>query len=149
MDYSEAPAAHVSTSDLGPIESPAGRVRVFALTTGDADEGFALAALPAAPEPHRAIPRALLESELFGQGVAKLMSPRLPDSGLDLRNAVESFENQLIVQALERTKWNKKQAASLLGLNRTTLVEMLKRKGITPPRRQTAPQRQMQSELEI
>ena len=32
----------------------------------------------------------------------------------------------------ERTKWNKKQAASLLGLNRTTLVEMLKRKRLGP-----------------
>lgn len=57
---------------------------------------------------------------------------RLPDAGIDLRDAVESFENQLIRQALERTKWNKKQAASLLGLNRTTLVEMLKRKRIGP-----------------
>jgi transcriptional regulator with PAS, ATPase and Fis domain len=55
---------------------------------------------------------------------------RLPESGIDLRNAVESFENSLIRQALERTKWNKNQAARLLGLNRTTLVEMLKRKRI-------------------
>jgi transcriptional regulator with GAF, ATPase, and Fis domain len=59
-------------------------------------------------------------------------SPQLPEVGVDLRDAVESFENQLIVQALERTRWNKKQAARLLGLNRTTLVEMLKRKGIEP-----------------
>jgi transcriptional regulator with PAS, ATPase and Fis domain len=55
---------------------------------------------------------------------------RLPDIGIDLRTAVESFENNLIRQALERTKWNKNQAARLLGLNRTTLVEMLKRKRI-------------------
>jgi transcriptional regulator with GAF, ATPase, and Fis domain len=54
----------------------------------------------------------------------------LPDTGIDLRAAVESFENQLIQQALLRTGWNKKQAAGLLGINRTTLVEMLKRKGI-------------------
>jgi transcriptional regulator with PAS, ATPase and Fis domain len=73
-----------------------------------------------------------LPQRLCGLGVEKRMSPRLPDLGLDLRNAVESFENQLIRQALERTKWNKKQAASLLGLNRTTLVEMLKRKRINP-----------------
>jgi transcriptional regulator with PAS, ATPase and Fis domain len=73
-----------------------------------------------------------LPQRLCGLGVEKRMSPRLPDAGLDLRNAVESFENQLIRQALERTKWNKKQAASLLGLNRTTLVEMLKRKRINP-----------------
>jgi transcriptional regulator with PAS, ATPase and Fis domain len=73
-----------------------------------------------------------LPQRLCGLGVEKRVSPRLPDTGLDLRNAVESFENQLIRQALERTKWNKKQAASLLGLNRTTLVEMLKRKRINP-----------------
>lgn len=55
---------------------------------------------------------------------------KLPDNGIDLRGAVESFENNLIRQALERTRWNKNQAAKLLGLNRTTLVEMLKRKRI-------------------
>ena len=52
----------------------------------------------------------------------------LPDGGMDLRAAVSAFENNLIRQALERTGWNKNQAARLLGLNRTTLVEMLKRK---------------------
>jgi DNA-binding NtrC family response regulator len=55
-------------------------------------------------------------------------SPDLPDGGVELRSAVEAFENGLIRQALERTGWNKNQAARLLGLNRTTLVEMLKRK---------------------
>jgi DNA-binding NtrC family response regulator len=54
----------------------------------------------------------------------------LPPAGVDLRHAVEAFENSLILQALARTRWNKNQAAKLLGLNRTTLVEMLKRKGI-------------------
>jgi transcriptional regulator with GAF, ATPase, and Fis domain len=58
--------------------------------------------------------------------------PKLPETGIDLRAAVENFENELIVQALERTKWNKNQAAMLLKLNRTTLVEMLKRKRIGP-----------------
>jgi transcriptional regulator with PAS, ATPase and Fis domain len=72
-----------------------------------------------------------LPQRVLGLGAEKRISPRLPDTGLDLRNAVETFENQLIRQALERTKWNKKQAAGLLGLNRTTLVEMLKRKRIT------------------
>ncbi|MCH2108733.1 MAG: sigma-54 dependent transcriptional regulator, partial [Polyangiaceae bacterium] len=59
-------------------------------------------------------------------------TPRLelPDCGLNLRKTVESFENRLIQQALEKTRWNKKQAAVLLGINRTTLVEMIKRKQI-------------------
>ncbi len=73
-----------------------------------------------------------LPQRVCGLGVEKRTALRLPDAGIDLRNAVESFENQLIRQALERTKWNKKQAATLLGLNRTTLVEMLKRKRIAP-----------------
>jgi sigma-54 specific flagellar transcriptional regulator A len=34
----------------------------------------------------------------------------------------------MIRQALDRTRGNKNRAAQLLGLNRTTLVEMLKRK---------------------
>ncbi len=54
----------------------------------------------------------------------------LTDAGVNLRAAVESFENNLIRQALEKTQWNKNRAAKLLGLNRTTLVEMLKRKRI-------------------
>ena len=52
----------------------------------------------------------------------------LPPAGIDLRAAVEDYENTLIRQALERTGWNKNRAAALLGLNRTTLVEMVKRK---------------------
>ena len=43
---------------------------------------------------------------------------------------IEEFESSLVRQALERTKWNKNQAAKLLGMNRTTLVEMVKRKRI-------------------
>jgi sigma-54 specific flagellar transcriptional regulator A len=55
----------------------------------------------------------------------------LPEGGIDLRAAVEEYESQLIRQALERTGWNKNRAAQLLGLNRTTLVEMVKRKKLT------------------
>ncbi|MCC6877348.1 MAG: sigma-54-dependent Fis family transcriptional regulator [Sandaracinaceae bacterium] len=55
--------------------------------------------------------------------------PRLPADGLDLKDAVEEYENALILQALERTGWNKNQAAALLRMNRTTLVERLKKKG--------------------
>ena len=47
-----------------------------------------------------------------------------------LRSAVEAFENNLIMRALSRTSFNKQRAANLLGLKRTTLIEMMKRKGI-------------------
>ena len=51
----------------------------------------------------------------------------LPDEGLDLEQAVESFEYSLIKRALDRTDGNKSQAADLLKLKRTTLIEKLKR----------------------
>lgn len=54
----------------------------------------------------------------------------LPDGGTDLFAAVESYENTLIRQALAKTGGNKNQAARLLSVNRTTLVEMIKRKKI-------------------
>jgi len=57
----------------------------------------------------------------------------LPPDGLSLRDAVEAFENRLIIQALGRSEWNKNKAATLLGLKRTTLVEKLKKKDIKEP----------------
>jgi DNA-binding NtrC family response regulator len=57
----------------------------------------------------------------------------LPEEGIDLRTTLDALENTLLQQALERTGWNKQRAAALLGLNRTTLVEMLKRKRMQRP----------------
>lgn len=54
----------------------------------------------------------------------------LPDGGIDLREALERMEMSLIRQALVRAEGNKAAAAALLGLNRTTLVEKLKRNPI-------------------
>jgi DNA-binding NtrC family response regulator len=71
-----------------------------------------------------------LPTRVCGLGGERRPGVELPTRGLDLRAAVETFENDLIRQALARTGWNKNQAAQLLGLNRTTLVEMLKRKRI-------------------
>lgn len=59
-----------------------------------------------------------------------MSSVSFPDHGLDLNEAINDFENELIIQALKRTQGNKNKAASLLNLNRTTLVEKLKRKGL-------------------
>jgi DNA-binding NtrC family response regulator len=78
--------------------------------------------------PSNIIEQSDLPARIRGMPSAKTFSPDLPDGGIELRVAVETFENELIRQALERTNWNKNQAARLLGLNRTTLVEMLKRK---------------------
>jgi len=57
-------------------------------------------------------------------------APHLPPTGLNFRDVVEDFETHLIVQALEQTHWNKNRAAQLLGMNRTTLLEKIKKKGL-------------------
>lgn len=49
------------------------------------------------------------------------------ETSLDLRKAIDSVERQLIDEALERTGGNRTEAAALLGLNRTTLVEKIRK----------------------
>ena len=51
----------------------------------------------------------------------------LPEEGMDLDAFVADIERELIQRSLERTGGNKGQAARLLNLKRTTLVEKLKR----------------------
>ncbi|MEZ4873853.1 MAG: sigma-54 dependent transcriptional regulator [Bdellovibrionales bacterium] len=57
----------------------------------------------------------------------------IPENGMDFNGAIENYENALILKALEKTGWNRNQAAILLRLNRTTLVEKIKKKGLRPP----------------
>jgi DNA-binding NtrC family response regulator len=55
----------------------------------------------------------------------------LPDDGVDFARYIEGIELALIKRSLERTQGNKRQAARLLNLKRTTLIEKLKR--LEPP----------------
>ena len=57
----------------------------------------------------------------------------LPEGGLDLAEAVGEFERSIILQALNRTDWVKNRAAQLLNLNRTTLVEQIKKQNLSRP----------------
>jgi DNA-binding NtrC family response regulator len=57
----------------------------------------------------------------------------MPEEGVNLKKMVEEFEKELIIEALEKTNGVKNQAATLLGLNRTTLVEKLKKMKINRP----------------
>ena len=57
----------------------------------------------------------------------------LPNTGVNLKAIVEAFENHLIDQALARTQNNKNRASELLNMNRTTLVEKLRKRGMITP----------------
>jgi DNA-binding NtrC family response regulator len=81
--------------------------------------------------------RGLIEPEDLPEKIRQLPSSHLPAmpaaipvGGVDLSRAVEEFENRLILEALERTNWVKSKAARLLQINRTTLIEKLKKKSI-------------------
>ena len=52
---------------------------------------------------------------------------------IDMKATVDEFENHLIQSALQRFNWNKNRAAKFLSMNRTTLVEKIKKKGISQP----------------
>ena len=103
--------------------------------------GRAPLASPASP----AAPAAPAATEGFGAEVATPSSevrrsvrrdsnpnfPRsLPEVGVELFAAVDHYQNNLIRQALARTEGNRNRAAQLLGVNRTTLVEMIRRRGL-------------------
>ncbi len=85
--------------------------------------------------PHR-IFRKYAEGQPQGTGaLSEWEFPRmvLPKSGVDLKIIVAAFENHLIDQALARTNNNKNRASDLLQMNRTTLVEKLRKRGMITP----------------
>ena len=57
----------------------------------------------------------------------------LPEEGVDFYEIVSNFEKELLLNALRKTGGVKKSAATLLKLNRTTLVEKLRRFNIPLP----------------
>ena len=56
----------------------------------------------------------------------------IPDDGIHFNTMVSELEKRLILQSLQVAKGNKKRAASLLHLKRTTFVEKLRRMGMEP-----------------
>lgn len=64
-------------------------------------------------------------------GMGGFMNFELPEDGVDLKALVNSFEDHLLKQALQRTGGNKNKASELLRMNRTTLVEKLKKKQVS------------------
>jgi transcriptional regulator with PAS, ATPase and Fis domain len=66
-------------------------------------------------------------AEDSGPMIPLRLTSELGDSSLDLRSALETLERTLIDRALQKAGGNRTEAAALLGLNRTTLVEKLRK----------------------
>ena len=72
-------------------------------------------------------------TQILQQSLRQSFRVGIPDEGINLKKLVEGFEKELLIEALEKTGWVKNKAATLLSLNRTTLVEKLKKLKITNP----------------
>lgn len=71
------------------------------------------------------LPEKFISHTLNNEGALHIT---LPETGVNLKDVVEAFENNLILQAMQKAQGVKNKAAQLLSLNRTTLVEKLKKK---------------------
>ncbi|MFO0775867.1 MAG: sigma-54 dependent transcriptional regulator [Nitrospiraceae bacterium] len=69
-----------------------------------------------------------LQAARLAEPSAAALPTTLTQQGIDLMSALEQYENQLIIEALNQAGGVTSKAARLLRLNRTTLVEKLKRK---------------------
>ena len=74
------------------------------------------------------LPERFIENRQTTRSAVK--SKILSSEGVDLNLVLDELENNMIIQALEMSKGVKSKAASLLGLNRTTLIEKMKKKSI-------------------
>jgi len=64
--------------------------------------------------------------------VSAMPSVTIPDEGINFASVVSQLERELILQSLEKTGGNKRRAARLLNLSRTTLIDKLQRLGGIP-----------------
>jgi two-component system, NtrC family, response regulator AtoC len=64
---------------------------------------------------------------------AQFNSIDIPDNGVHFNTMISELEKRLILQSLQVAQGNKKRAASLLHLKRTTFVEKLRRMGMEGP----------------
>jgi sigma-54 specific flagellar transcriptional regulator A len=87
-----------------------------------------LSASDAAPQPGDLSEDAV--AELLHAAPADYAAAELPAGGMDLRAYLENLERSLICKALEAANGTVAQAARLLGLRRTTLVEKLRKYGL-------------------
>jgi transcriptional regulator with PAS, ATPase and Fis domain len=69
----------------------------------------------------------LPEKLLFGYEDNQLSSVEIPKDETSFNTMVTNFEKQLIIKALRKTSGVKNRAAKLLNMNRTTLVEKMKK----------------------
>ena len=73
-----------------------------------------------------------LPEKIFDPSARIDFSPRkILENGIQFNTAVSEYEKELILHALKKARWVKNRAAKMLGMNRTTLVEKMKKRKIS------------------
>jgi sigma-54 specific flagellar transcriptional regulator A len=131
VGVSELPERFVGDS---PAPAVSGDVNVL-LRSDEAMQLAAAHALVGDPAESAAIPG---EAHIQGQGEGQSASPveapvLLSADGLDLKTHLADLERSLMVQALEQCDWVVARAAKMLNLQRTTLVEKMRKYEIARP----------------
>ena len=71
----------------------------------------------------------LSEKILYGEKESKLKVVNIPDDGYPL----EQLEREVVIEALERKRWNRSSAAKFLKIPRHILIYRMEKYGIIPP----------------
>jgi DNA-binding NtrC family response regulator len=82
-------------------------------------------------ESREIMPDALPDELLSPQGLSAVTLPPTPDEGINFTSTMTQVERELILRYLAKANGNKRQAARLLNLSRTTLIDKLHRLGVT------------------
>jgi DNA-binding NtrC family response regulator len=80
-----------------------------------------------------ALPEDVRHALRGGHGSPVVEMPATPDDGIDFAATMTRMERDLILRYLEKTGGNRRQAARLLRLSRTTLIDKLQRLGVDRP----------------
>jgi DNA-binding NtrC family response regulator len=74
---------------------------------------------------------ALPDELMAPTGLTAVHMPATPDEGINFTSTMSQVERELILRYLAKANGNKRQAARLLNLSRTTLIDKLHRLGVT------------------
>jgi two-component system response regulator AtoC len=118
---------------LKELQQPTGTLAFRAASSSARSEGHAPPASspPAAPaRPHEAAPPA----HVNGNGNGTKHAPVPADGSVSLkdiaRSAAREAERELILRMLTRTRWNRKEAAEILGISYKALLYKIKESGL-------------------
>ncbi len=121
IDKNDLPPQYRGESvDIDPVDEREALLDAFSCGDDDLSDIMASAVITSLPE-------IAGEAEM----ASAFAAPKLSDDGVNLKDMVADMETGMIRQALERSGGVVAKSAELLGLRRTTLVEKMKKYGIS------------------